>query len=90
MPSLINLIVYVTETKEVPTNSHFVMNAVGVTKSSIGEGIVVHIIAFYPKSLDVKTNLQRIESNQFVRVAGKFIVDDTSTIKFLRVFIYLF
>ena len=60
MPSLINLIVYVTEAKEVPTNDHFVMNAVGISKSSTGEELVVHIIVFYPKDLDIKTNLQRM------------------------------
>ena len=75
MPSLINLIVYVTEAKEVPTNDHFVMNAVGISKSSTGEELVVHIICILPKrSLISKTNLQRIEPEQFVRVAGKFII----------------
>ena len=51
-------------------NNNFVMNAVGVTKSSTGEELAVHIVAFYPRDPDLKTNLQRIEPNQFVRVRG--------------------
>ena len=89
MPCLINLIVYVTEMKEVPVNEHFIMNAVGFSKSSTGEELVVHIVAFYPKNPNTKTTLERIEVNQFVRVAGKFIIDDTnldhSAVKFLKV-----
>ncbi|CAJ0630692.1 8889_t:CDS:2 [Entrophospora sp. SA101] len=77
MPCLVNLIVYVTETREIPTINNFVMNTVGVTKSSTGEELAVHIVAFYPRDPDVKTNLQRIEPNQFVRVGGKFMIDDT-------------
>nr|CAG8673782.1 208_t:CDS:2 [Entrophospora candida] len=38
MPCLVNLIVYITETRKIPTINNFVMNAaVGVTKSSTGE-----------------------------------------------------
>ncbi|CAJ0914323.1 11203_t:CDS:2 [Entrophospora sp. SA101] len=89
MPCLINLIVYVTETREIPTINNFVMNAVGITKSSTGEEFAVHIVAFYPRDPDVKTNLQRIEPNQFARVGGKFMIDDTdvdnSNVKFLKV-----
>ena len=93
MPCLTNLIVYITEMREVPTNNNFVMNAVGVTKSSTGEELAVHIVAFYPKDPGVKTNLQRIEPNQFVRVGGKFMFDDTDVdnlaVKFLKVCIYI-
>jgi hypothetical protein len=79
MPCLIDLILYITETKEIPTNDYFVLNAVGIfSKSSIREKLVVHIVAFYPKNSDVKTNLQRIQSNQFVRASGKFIYDVTN------------
>ncbi|CAJ0879940.1 7832_t:CDS:2, partial [Entrophospora sp. SA101] len=89
MPCLINLIVYVTETREIPTINNFVMNAaVGITKSLTGEEFAVHIVAFYPRDPDVKTNLQRIEANQFARVGGKFMIDDTdvdnSNMKFLK------
>ena len=87
MPCLINLIVYVTETREIPTINNFVMNAVGVTKSSTGEELAVHIVAFYPRDPDVKTILQRIEPNQFVRVGGKFM--DNANVKFLKVYIVL-
>jgi hypothetical protein len=94
MPCLINLIVYITEASEIPTNNNFVMNAVGITKSSIGEELAVHIVAFYPKDPDVKTSLQKIEPEQFVRVGGKFIFDDTnvdrSVVKFLKVCIIFF
>ena len=78
MPCLIDLILYITETKEIPTNDHFVLNAVGISKSSIREELVVHVVAFYPKNSDVKTNLQRIQPNQFVRASGKFIYDVTN------------
>lgn len=94
MPCLINLIAYVTEMTEVPMNEHFVINAVGVSKSSTGEELVVHIVAFYPKDPDIKTSLQRIQINQFVHVVGKFVLDDTdldcSTVKFLKVCILLY
>ena len=96
MPCLIDLIVYVTEMKEVPTNEHFVMNAIGISKSSTGEELVVHVIAFYPRNPDIKTNLERIEVNRFVRVAGKFILDDTDanldhpTVNFLKVCVKFF
>ncbi|CAJ0902854.1 707_t:CDS:2, partial [Entrophospora sp. SA101] len=76
-------------TREIPTINNFVMNAVGITKSSTGEEFAVHIVAFYPRDPDVKTNLQRIEPNQFARVGGKFMIDDTdvdnSNVKFLKV-----
>ncbi|CAJ0883937.1 22262_t:CDS:2 [Entrophospora sp. SA101] len=74
MPCLVNLIVYVTETREIPTINNFVMNSVGVTKSSTGEELAVHM---------------RIKPNQFVRVGGKFMFDDTDVdnlnVKFLKV-----
>src|SRR5438128_1649758 len=79
MPCLIDLIIYITEMKEVPTNEHFVMNAVGISKSSTREELVAHVIAFYQRNPDIKTNLERIEINRFVRVARKFILDDTDT-----------
>ena len=51
---------------------------VGISKSSIREELVVHVVVFYPKNSDVKTNLQRIQPNQFVRASGKFIYDVTN------------
>src|SRR6185369_2808001 len=70
------------------------MNAVGISKSSTGEELVVHIVPFYPKDPDIKTSLQRIQINQFVHVVRKFVLDNTdldrSTVKFLKVCILLY
>lgn len=89
MPCLINLTAYITEMQEVPTNDYFVMNAISISKVSTGEEFIVHIVTFYPKDPNVKMSLQRIQVNQFVRVAGKFVYDDTDVdninTKFLKV-----
>ncbi|CAJ0830639.1 4179_t:CDS:2 [Entrophospora sp. SA101] len=44
--------------KEIPINEHFIMNAVGVSKSSTGEELIVHIVAIYPNDSNVTTTLQ--------------------------------
>nr|CAG8490302.1 11139_t:CDS:2 [Entrophospora candida] len=44
--------------KEIPINEHFIMNAVGVSKSLTGEELAVHIVAIYPNGSNVTTTLQ--------------------------------
>ncbi|CAH1761898.1 13673_t:CDS:2 [Entrophospora sp. SA101] len=58
MPCLVNLIVYVTETREIPTINNFVMNSVGVTKSSTGEELAVHMV------MTTNLKIMELENNE--------------------------
>nr|CAG8509989.1 8044_t:CDS:2 [Entrophospora candida] len=71
------VISHITNIEETPKNDSFLMNAIGVVSTTFQtEGLMSHLIIFYPKDPSVETKIQRIKKDDVVRVAGKFTIEE--------------
>ncbi|CAH1758746.1 12449_t:CDS:2 [Entrophospora sp. SA101] len=71
------VISHITNIEETPKNDSFLMNAIGVVSTTFRtEGLMSHLIIFYPKDPSVETKIQRIKKDDVVRVAGKFTIEE--------------
>ena len=89
------VISYITNIEETPKNDSFLMNAIGVVSTTFQtEGLMSHLIIFYPKDPSIETKIQRIKKDDVVRVAGKFTIEEKNLedhqVTFIKVFIIYF